>query len=332
MKPVDQVHILYIQAQIQPPSMKWGILMLSKAFKIKWLSINQELGSFYLHCTDAKGFLIDIFSKGKYSPVQIRRSRPGPPHSGIRYGNGSRSSLCLCYLIPLHIKNFHMNGAFSLCLSLILKNPIGVVYVRYQGQTADAGNRCCIQPYRTVDSCIVKKVKIGKIALFSPYLGCFNRRHTWIIGAKKSGSAFISHWKRAVADPVVRRNGKQQRFSRNHKLRKLQLKRKKSSLMFHYKGSVYIDPCPVCHGIKTQKQPLPLKKGRNRDLSFIPGPSIVILISRIVLLIIIGCRDSNPFPSCKTLTVIPRRLIISKLKFPQAGKIHHGPCSVHLRI
>ena len=122
--------------------------------------------------------------------------------------------------------------------------------------------------------------------------------HTWIIGAKKSGSAFISHWKRAVA--AIRLSAATVSggaFSRNHKLRKLQLK-KEEILPYvpHYKGSVYIDPCPVCHGIKTQKRPLPLEKGRNRDLSFIPGPCIVILISRIVLLIIIGCRDSSRVP------------------------------------
>ena len=170
VQPVDQVYVLYIQTQIQPSSVEGRILMLSKALKVKWLSIDEKPGSLHLYRTDSKGFLIDVLPEGETGRIQIRRPRPGPPEPGCRDGDPAGRTLGLCHPVSLHVQNLYMDISLPFCLRLIGQDAVCPDNRRRQSQVADAGNRGRVEPHRPIDARIVKEIEIRKIRRLSPPL------------------------------------------------------------------------------------------------------------------------------------------------------------------
>ena len=69
--PFKQVKILHIQGQIHASSMNLTVLMLSKAFKIKGLPVNQEFLIRHFYASDTEGFRVRVFIPFYTQAIQI---------------------------------------------------------------------------------------------------------------------------------------------------------------------------------------------------------------------------------------------------------------------
>ena len=84
MDPVQEVDILYIEAEIQSSSAEKGILMLAEAFEIKRLAIDQKLRSFHLYGTETEFLYITVIPVMDFGFVQVRSARVRLPEMGLR--------------------------------------------------------------------------------------------------------------------------------------------------------------------------------------------------------------------------------------------------------
>ena len=241
IQPVDQIDILDIQAHIESSSTESRILVFSKALKIERFSIDQKLRSLYRHRADAECLLVEILPVSDTRRIEVRLPRPRPPQSGIRDSDCSARSIRRCHLIAVRVQNTDAHLILTYAarrLNLIIYHSGIAVNIRHQRNVLNISRRRRIDADRTVDSRIIKEIKIRQILRFSPYLRRFNTRHARIVRSEKCRAALISDRKRAVIYPVVRRNDELRRLSRHKLICHIHLKRKKAAFMRSQKSAI----------------------------------------------------------------------------------------------
>ena len=72
MDPVQEIDILYIEAEIQSSSAEKGILMLAEALEIKRFTVDQKLRSLHFYGSETEFFCIVVISVMNFRLVQVR--------------------------------------------------------------------------------------------------------------------------------------------------------------------------------------------------------------------------------------------------------------------
>ena len=99
-----------------------------------------------------------------------------------------------------------------------------------------------------------------------------------------------------MADPVVHSDTDGKVPILRNQIRDLYFKGEKTTLMCHNKFPIDINFCNMGHGIKTQYLTLSVtsaQKGREYHGSLVISPTVMIPVSRIILLVIIRSRHGN---------------------------------------
>ena len=117
-----------------------------------------------------------------------------------------------------------------------------------------------------------------------------------------------------MADPVVHSDTDGKVAILRNQIRDLNFKREKTTLMCHNQFPIDINFCNMSYGVKTQYLALPVvpaQKSREHHGSLVISPTVMIPISRIILLVIIRSRHGNQVHLLRSAPEILRLCLIS---------------------
>src|SRR5947209_5297265 len=164
--PFEQIEVFHIECFIQSAPVDMGVLMSAKALKIKRLPIDQEFPVPDLDRPHAERFLIRIDTLPifpQFHSTRIQIGVPGLPEMHICDGEVAGRSAAAGNSFTGLVVNGDANLSFSLGLDGVSYPRIRSLDLRRQSDIAYIGGRGGIEFDRSLDGCIVEKVKVRGI-------------------------------------------------------------------------------------------------------------------------------------------------------------------------
>ena len=297
-QPVNQVHVLYIQTEVQSPPPEKRVLMFSESLEIKRLSVEQELFSLYLRSAQAKVLFIHIRSifpcQGDAGSIQVGCSRPWFPQAWLPDGHGSFTSPGSGGHIPLPVKDLNFHISLSLCLYLIFHVSF---QIRHQSNVFNELPGRGVEIHGSENTCIVEKVKVWAVLQLLLPLSLLHAWNARIVRTEKRClCGVISGRQGGMVQPVIHCHGEKQAASRLCQIRYLCLKGQKSALMGTEQGIPQPHHGTVGHRAEPQPQSLPLKQNGHGKRPLIIGPPIMVPVFHYILLVIVAGRHRHRLP------------------------------------